>query len=110
MRIGSKTFLEEINNNINNHLCCNQWRSTSIVIEWFRATKNSVNSLNLTLQSFTHQYWWNYLKNLLTLYIIKIENKVINIVKPAKKSLLFHDGKAWVRKEENPLFDVTMGG
>ena len=23
--------------------------------------------------------------------------------------MLFHDGKEWVKKEGNPLFDVTMG-
>ena len=40
MSIVSKTFLEEINNKQNNHLCCNEWRSTSTVIEWFRAIEN----------------------------------------------------------------------
>ena len=23
--------------------------------------------------------------------------------------MLFHDGNAWVKKEANPLFDITMG-
>ena len=41
--------------------------------------------------------------------IIKIEDKVINIIKHARKSLLLHNGNAWVEKEGNPLFDVTMG-
>ena len=51
--IVSKTFLEETNNKLNNHLCYNQWRSTPTVIEWFRAIENKkpVNSLNLTLQN-----------------------------------------------------------
>ena len=40
MVIVSKTFLEEINNKLNNHLCYNQWRSTSKVIEWFRSIEN----------------------------------------------------------------------
>ena len=40
MGVVSKKFLEEINNNLNNHLCYNQWRSTSTVIEWFRAIEN----------------------------------------------------------------------
>ena len=35
--IVSKTFLKEINNKLNNHLCYNQWRSISTVIEWFRS-------------------------------------------------------------------------
>ena len=41
--------------------------------------------------------------------IIKIEPKIINMIKHARESLLFHDGSAWVKKERNPLFDVTMG-
>ena len=55
MGVVSKKFLEEINNKLNNHLCYNQWHSTSTVIEWFRAIENkkSVISLNLTLQSST---------------------------------------------------------
>ena len=40
MGIVNKTSLEEINNKLNNHLCYIQWRSTSIVIEWFRATED----------------------------------------------------------------------
>ena len=63
----SRTFLEEINDKLNNHLCYIQWRSTFTVTEWFRAIekKKLVNSLNLTLQNSTRQYWQNYLKNLL---------------------------------------------
>ena len=38
--IVSKTFLEEINKKLNNHLCYNQWHSTSTVIEWFRSIEN----------------------------------------------------------------------
>ena len=68
MGVVSKTFLEEIDNRLNNHLCYNQWCSTPTVIEWFKAIekKTPVNSLNLTLQSSTRQYQQN-LKNLLVL-------------------------------------------
>ena len=41
--------------------------------------------------------------------IIEIEGNIIDIINHARKSLLFHDGNAWVKKEGNPLFDVTMG-
>ena len=41
--------------------------------------------------------------------IIKIQPKIISIIKYARKSLLFHDNNALVKKEGNPLFDVTMG-
>ena len=39
MVIVSKTFLLKISNNLKNHMSYNQWRSTSTVLEWFRATE-----------------------------------------------------------------------
>ena len=43
MGILSKKLLEEINNKLNNHLCYNQWCSTSTVIEWFRTVEKKKN-------------------------------------------------------------------
>ena len=63
MVIVSKTFLEEINNKLNNHLCYNQWRCTSRVIEWFRSIENKKNS-KFTKFGFYPLYQQNYLKNL----------------------------------------------
>ena len=42
--------------------------------------------------------------------VIDIEGNIINIINHARKSLLFDDSGAWVKKDGNPLFDVTMGG
>ena len=33
----------------------------------------------------------------------------INAIKLARKSLLFYKGRAWVKKGDDILFDVTMG-
>ena len=41
--------------------------------------------------------------------IIEVEDKIIDIINHARKSSLFHDGNAWVKKKGDPLFDVTMG-
>ena len=38
-----------------------------------------------------------------------MEDKITDIINHARKSLLFHDGNACVKKEGNLLFDVTMG-
>ena len=40
--------------------------------------------------------------------ITEIDNQTINIVKHARKSLLFSKGNSWMKKY-NELFDVTMG-
>ena len=41
--------------------------------------------------------------------LMNIEGNIINTINHARKSLLFDDSGAWVEKNGNPLFDVTMG-
>ena len=41
--------------------------------------------------------------------LIDIEGNIINTINHARKSLLFDDNGAWVEKDGNPLFIVTMG-
>ena len=113
MGVVSKKFLEEINNNLSNHLCYNQWRSTSTVIEWFRAIENKktckfikfdIAELYPSISAKLLEKSINFARSL-----IEIKEKIIDIINHARKSLLFHDGNAWVKKVENRLFDVTMG-
>ena len=40
--------------------------------------------------------------------IIEIQDKIINIIKHTRKTLLFHEGTAWVKKEGNSLLQATM--
>ena len=113
MGVVSKRFLEEINNKLNKHLCYNQWRSTSTVIEWFRAIENKKGCKFIKFEIL--EFYPSISAELLekSIYfarsIIEIEDKTIGIINHARKSLLFHDGNAWVKKEGNPLFDVTIG-
>ena len=41
--------------------------------------------------------------------LIDIEGNIINTINHARRSLLFVDSGAWVKKDGNLLFDVTMG-
>ena len=111
--IVSKTFLEEINNKLNDHLCYNQWRSTSTVIECFWAIENKkpCKFIKFHIAEFYPSISAELLEKSINLArsIIEIEDKIINIIKHARKFLLFHDGNAWVKKEGNRLFDVIMG-
>ena len=95
MGIVSKSFLEEINNKLNKNLCYNQWLSTSTLINGsgLLKLKKTVNSLNLTLQNSTSAELLEKSINFAR-RIIKIEGKIINIIKHARKSLLFHNGNA----------------
>ena len=112
MGVVSKKFLEEINNNLNNHLCYNQWRSTSTVIEWFRAIENkkTCKFIKFDIAEFYPSISAELLEKSINFArsIIEIEDKIIDIINHASKSLLFHDDNAWVKKEGNPLFDVYL--
>ena len=72
MDVASKKFLEQINNKLNNHLCYNQWHSTSTEL----------------LEKFI-----NFARS-----IIEIQDKITDIINHARKSLLFHDGNPWFKK------------
>ena len=41
--------------------------------------------------------------------LIDIEDNIINTINHARKFFLFDDSGAWVKKDGNSLFDVTMG-
>ena len=87
----------------------NQWPSTSTLMEWLRDIENKkpVNLLNLTL--------WNSTPELLeksinfARSIIEIQDKIINIIKHTRKTLLFHEGTAWVKKEGNSFTSRNYG-
>ena len=113
MGVVSKRFLEEIDKKLNNHLCYNQWRGTSRVIEWFRAIENKKSCvfIKFDIAELCPSISAELLEKSISFArsIIEIEDKIMEIINHARKSLLFHDGNAWVKKEGNPLFDVTMG-
>ena len=41
--------------------------------------------------------------------MVNIHDSIIQIIKHARKSLLFDKTGVWIKNNENPLFDVTMG-
>ena len=41
--------------------------------------------------------------------VTKISDYIIQLIKQARKSLLFTKGNIWMKKDENTLFDVTLG-
>ena len=113
MGVVSKRFLEEIINKLNKHQCYNQWRSTSAVIDWFRAIENkkACKFIKFDIAESYPSISAELLEKSINFarIIIEIEDKTIDIINHARKSLLFHDGNAWVKKEGNPLYDVNTG-
>ena len=113
MGVLSQTSLRKLNNKLNNYLCYNQWRSTSTVTEWFKGFENKkiCKFIKFDIAEFYPSISAELLGKSINFArsIIEIKDKIINIINHVRKSLLFHDGKALVKKEGNPLFDVTMG-
>ena len=83
MGIVSRTFLEEINNKLNNRLCYNQSHSTSTVIEWFRSIENKKPSIfiKFDLVEFHPPIWTELLEKSINFArsIIEIEPKITDI-------------------------------
>ena len=109
----SKQILEAINIKIRNELKVNQWRKTEDVINWF------VNIPDKALHCFTvfdiAEFYPSISEKLFNTAIdfaknyIDISDSDLHIIKHSRKSLLFHNNEAWIKKTGDGLFDVTMG-
>ena len=113
MGLVSKKILEKINTSVRNQTSLNQWKNSSSVINWF------TNIPNKHKHSFAifdiDNFYPSISENLLTSAInhakkyTNITNQDINIIMHSRKSLLFDNGTAWVKKDNESMFDVTMG-
>ena len=111
MGIVSKKCLEKIISKLNSKLQYNQWRNTFTVIEWFKAIKNKAKCrlIKFDVAEFYPSISIKLLDRSKSFAnsLIDIEENIINTIN--HKSLLFDDSGAWVKKDRNPSFDVTMG-
>ncbi len=79
---------------------------------WQHQRKNiGIVLFHLTLLISTHRFQKTYLDEALSWAsnLAIITKDEISIIKHARKSVLFNDGKPWKKKDSNSLFDVTMG-
>ena len=109
----SKQILENINNTLRNKLKVNQWRNTSSVIEWFNNIQDK-QEYSFTIFDI-QEFYPSISENLLDEAILfakqhtNIQVKDLNIIKHARKSLLFDKDCPWVKRGNQGTFDVTMG-
>ena len=113
MGIVSKKYPETIISKLNSKIQYNQWRSTSAVIEWFKAIKNKAKCrfIKFDIAEFYHLISIELLDRSTSFakYLIGIEGNITNIKNHSRKSLLFDDRGVCVKKNDgNPLFDVAM--
>ena len=108
----SKVILDNINKKLQESLGVNQWKSTQNVIKWFSSIQNKE---RYTFTVFDIKDFYPSIKESLldealqfASQHITIPNKDMDIVRFARKSLLFDDSHTWI-KRDGGLFDVTMG-
>ncbi len=105
--------MDEINNSIRDSTKVNQWKNSHSVIEWFNSLENKSNCIFLTFDivefypSITQELLEKVIKWAKTITTITDEQE--SIIYHARKSLLFHGNTPWVKKNNDSMFDVTMG-
>ena len=109
----SKHILDSINKEIIKVTKANLWRSTSNVIEWFKAVPNKSQHAFITFN--VCDFYPSISEQLLTKALdyasqfTHITQQDRQIITHAKKSLLYHQNTPWEKKNTSNLFDVTMG-
>ena len=111
--IVSKNILGRINSQVLKAIEVNQWRSTSTVVQWFKNIENKPDSkfIQFDIVDFYPSISEPLLKKALAWAstYVEITDKEMKIIMNARKSMLFNNHDVWIKKGENPLFDVTMG-
>ena len=110
----SKSMLERIVKDVTMSSNSNQWRSTSEVIDWFKALpdKSSTRFIKFDICEYYQSISEQLLDNAIAYARLhtEISEDEIRTIKHARQSLLFSRGIEWVKKNtQNDLFDVTMG-
>ena len=107
-------MVERIVKDVANSTKYNQWQNTTAVIDWFKAIadKPRMRFIKFDICNFYPSITESLLDNAISFakQHTDVTDNEINIIKHARKSLLFDQSTAWVKKNtENELFDVKMG-
>ena len=112
----SKKILNKINDSIRNQQLHTQWTNTEQVLKWFKSLpKNKYQFLKFDVVEYYPSISRNLLEKALNFAekYTTISKQDRNIIFNAAKSVLFHDGSAWIKRNANSkteeLFDVAMG-
>ena len=109
----SKVLLDNINRKVRDSSKVNQWHNTDEVIEWFENVEGKESCI--FVQFDIEEFYPSISRSLLDKAIshakkyTPISNDTLQAILHSRKSLLFTDQQAWVKKSSDPGFDVTMG-
>ena len=108
----SKQILENVNTTVRQKTGLNQWKNSASVINWYSDIPNK--SRHTFAVFDIESFYPSITEKLLTDSInfakqyTNIPDRDIDIIMHSRKSLLFNNGNAWIKKD-NSSFDVTMG-
>ncbi|XP_044172000.1 uncharacterized protein LOC122956391 [Acropora millepora] len=109
----SKSILDTVNSKIREQTGVYQWRNSSDTIAWFQSIplKNRKSFISFDIVDFYPSITESLLDQSIdwATQFTAITVSDIRIIKHARKSLLFHDGLPWVKRDSSNAFDVTMG-
>jgi len=108
----SKQILENINTTVRHKTGLNQWKNSASVINWYSdiPNKNRHTFAVFDIESFYPSITEKLLTDSINFakQYTNIPDRDIDIIMHSRKSLLFNNDKAWIKKD-NSSFDVTMG-
>ena len=91
----------------------NQWKNSYEVIEWFKNIRNKSNASSFVFdtESFYPSMPLKLSDNAINFAksTCNIWEQYMLIIMQARRTLLFNDGKPWVKKTGNEEFDVPIG-
>ena len=109
----SKVILDKINQQIQLKTKANEWKGTSIVIEWFNNFENKerFSFFLFYIKSFYTSISENlFIKAIkFTKQMTEISDEDTNLIMQARKTLLFIEGIPLVKQERNNDFDIPIG-
>ena len=113
----SKIIIDKVNNSIRKTNQFNQWKSTQEVIEWYKTLeKHKYKLMKFDIENFYPSITESLLKDALNFAnkTTQIKTQDKKIILNASKSVLYNQEEVWIKrknnKDENQLFDITMGG
>ena len=105
-------ILDQINTELVSKLSINEWKNMISVIKWFKNINNKrlCKSLQFDITDFYQSIKETLLNEAIQLAKehVPITKKDIETIFHARKSILYNNREAWVKKESGS-FDVTMG-
>ena len=109
----SKVYFSNIISTLAGKIRTKQQRNTPKVINWFKNLTHKENRrfIKFDIANFYPSISEDLLSGTISYArtIITIEDNVIDAIKLARKWLLFSKEGTWVKRGENPSFDLTMG-